>query len=52
MSKSPVMSIGAVAKAVGLSEGTLRNWERRYGYPKPSAPTEATESTVKRSWTS
>ena len=35
MSKSPVMSIGAVAKAVGLSEGTLRNWERRYGYPKP-----------------
>jgi len=35
MSNGPVMSIGAVAKAVGLSEGTLRNWERRYGYPKP-----------------
>jgi len=35
MTTGPLMSIGAVAKAVGLSEGTLRNWERRYGYPKP-----------------
>lgn len=30
-----MMSIGALARAVGLTEGTLRNWERRYGYPKP-----------------
>lgn len=35
MEDTPVMSIGALAKAVGLTEGTLRNWERRYGYPKP-----------------
>lgn len=30
-----MMSIGALARAVGLTEGTLRNWERRYGFPKP-----------------
>ena len=36
MTDSPLMSIGAVARAVGLTEGTLRNWERRYGYPRPS----------------
>ncbi len=35
MEDTPVMSIGALARAVGLTEGTLRNWERRYGYPKP-----------------
>ena len=35
MSNGPLMSIGAVARAVGLTEGTLRNWERRYGYPRP-----------------
>ena len=35
MEDNPVMSIGALARAVGLTEGTLRNWERRYGYPKP-----------------
>ena len=35
MEDSAVMSIGALARAVGLTEGTLRNWERRYGYPKP-----------------
>lgn len=33
--QSPSMGIGALARAVGLTEGTLRNWERRYGYPKP-----------------
>ena len=35
MEKSTMMSIGAVARAVDLTEGTLRNWERRYGFPKP-----------------
>jgi methylmalonyl-CoA mutase cobalamin-binding subunit len=35
MDDTPVMSIGALSRAVGLTEGTLRNWERRYGYPKP-----------------
>ncbi len=35
MINAPLMSIGAVARAVGLTEGTLRNWERRYGYPQP-----------------
>jgi methylmalonyl-CoA mutase cobalamin-binding subunit len=35
MKDRPVMSIGALARSVGVTEGTLRNWERRYGYPLP-----------------
>ena len=35
MEDRPVMSIGALARSVGVTEGTLRNWERRYGYPLP-----------------
>ena len=29
------MSIGAVSKATGIPPGTLRTWERRYGFPDP-----------------
>lgn len=35
MTDRPVMSIGALARSLGVTEGTLRNWERRYGYPLP-----------------
>jgi hypothetical protein len=35
MKDGPVMSIGALARSLGVTEGTLRNWERRYGYPLP-----------------
>jgi DNA-binding transcriptional MerR regulator len=31
----PVLNIGAVSQATGLSEHTLRAWERRYGLPRP-----------------
>ena len=31
----PRLSIGAVAKATGLSPDTLRAWQRRYGFPLP-----------------
>jgi MerR family transcriptional regulator, light-induced transcriptional regulator len=30
------ISIGALARASGIPVGTLRNWERRYGFPLPS----------------
>ena len=33
-SKNNELSIGDVAKATGLSVYTLRQWERRYGYPQ------------------
>ncbi len=32
---SRLLSIGAVARSSGLSEATLRVWERRYGIPSP-----------------
>jgi DNA-binding transcriptional MerR regulator len=32
----PLYSIGSVARLAGVSTSTLRNWERRYGVPKPS----------------
>jgi methanogenic corrinoid protein MtbC1 len=31
-----VLSIGALARATGLSIETLRTWERRYGFPIPT----------------
>jgi methanogenic corrinoid protein MtbC1 len=31
-----MLSIGALARATGLSIETLRTWERRYGFPVPS----------------
>jgi MerR family transcriptional regulator, light-induced transcriptional regulator len=31
----PRLSIGAVARATGLSPDTLRVWQRRYGFPVP-----------------
>src|SRR5690242_6382061 len=31
----PSLSIGAVARATGLSPDTLRVWQRRYGFPVP-----------------
>jgi DNA-binding transcriptional MerR regulator/methylmalonyl-CoA mutase cobalamin-binding subunit len=30
-----MLSIGALARATGISIDTLRTWERRYGYPVP-----------------
>lgn len=30
-----VMGIGAVSRATGIPEPTLRTWERRYGFPEP-----------------
>jgi DNA-binding transcriptional MerR regulator len=30
------LSIGEVARATGLSEATLRAWERRFGFPSPA----------------
>jgi DNA-binding transcriptional MerR regulator len=30
-----LLSIGGVARETGLSEDTLRMWERRYGFPTP-----------------
>ena len=29
------MSIGALSRATGIAIGTLRSWERRYGFPEP-----------------
>src|ERR1044071_8168213 len=29
------LSIGAVVKATGVNEATLRAWERRFGFPAP-----------------
>src|SRR4051794_16524089 len=29
------LSIGDVVQATGLTEATLRAWERRYGFPQP-----------------
>ena len=34
-SSSRLLSIGAVARSSGLSEATIRVWERRYGIPTP-----------------
>jgi MerR family transcriptional regulator, light-induced transcriptional regulator len=31
----PGLSIGAVVARTGVGEGTLRMWERRYGFPSP-----------------
>jgi DNA-binding transcriptional MerR regulator len=31
----PLLTIGQVAEQTGLSEPTLRAWERRFGYPAP-----------------
>jgi len=33
---TPVMSIGALARAAGVPASTLRTWERRYGFPEAS----------------
>ena len=30
--------ISAVERETGLSKDTLRMWERRYGFPRPSPP--------------
>lgn len=35
LEEEPQLSIGAVVKATGLGEATLRAWERRYGFPQP-----------------
>ncbi|NCG18187.1 MAG: MerR family DNA-binding transcriptional regulator [Rhodobacterales bacterium] len=35
MDVSQEISIGALSRAVGIPIGTLRTWERRYGYPEP-----------------
>ena len=34
------LSIGALSSATGVPVDTLRTWERRYGYPVPSARSE------------
>ena len=34
--KKTLLSIGAVAQATGIPSETLRTWERRYGFPRPS----------------
>ncbi|MCA9488414.1 MAG: MerR family DNA-binding transcriptional regulator [Myxococcales bacterium] len=31
----PRIGIGAVSRATGIPEATLRTWERRYGFPEP-----------------
>lgn len=31
-----LLSIGALARATGVPVATLRNWERRYGFPAPA----------------
>lgn len=33
---TPTLSIGGVSKATGIPIPTLRTWERRYGFPKPT----------------
>ena len=32
---NPLLSIGALSRVSGVGVETLRNWERRYGFPKP-----------------
>lgn len=32
----PDLGISALARQVGIPAGTLRNWERRYGFPAPT----------------
>jgi len=32
----PIYNIGAVVRVVGITEATLRAWERRYGFPTPA----------------
>ena len=34
------LSIGALSQATGVPVDTLRTWERRYGYPLPTARSE------------
>jgi DNA-binding transcriptional MerR regulator/methylmalonyl-CoA mutase cobalamin-binding subunit len=36
----PELTIGALSSATGVPVDTLRTWERRYGYPVPSARSE------------
>jgi DNA-binding transcriptional MerR regulator/methylmalonyl-CoA mutase cobalamin-binding subunit len=36
MTNEPDIGIAAVERETGLSKDTLRVWERRYGFPKPS----------------
>lgn len=35
MTAEKKLSIGAIARAAGIPEATLRTWERRYGFPEP-----------------
>lgn len=35
MNSSGTLSIGALSRATGIPTGTLRTWERRYGFPDP-----------------
>src|SRR4051812_25001360 len=34
------LSIGTLSSATGVPVDTLRTWERRYGFPSPTARTE------------
>jgi DNA-binding transcriptional regulator YiaG len=34
------LSIGTLSSATGVPVDTLRTWERRYGFPAPTARTE------------
>jgi len=51
-SAEPRLSIGAVARATGLSADTLRVWQKRYGFPvprrKPSGHRLYTSADVRR----
>ncbi len=37
MSSGPGLRIASVARETALPRGTLRVWERRYGFPTPGA---------------
>jgi DNA-binding transcriptional MerR regulator len=39
MNEEPLYNIGAVTRATGIPIATLHAWERRYGFPHPSART-------------
>jgi MerR family transcriptional regulator, light-induced transcriptional regulator len=47
-STAPLVGISAVERDTGLSKDTLRVWERRYGFPKPSRDAQGERAYTQR----
>ncbi|HSR27153.1 MAG TPA: MerR family transcriptional regulator [Actinomycetes bacterium] len=42
--------VAAVERMTGIPASTLRSWERRHGWPRPSGPPPASASTPTTTW--